>query len=437
MKAFAIAAAATLISCGEADSAPQPDPSWITDVQSRAHTLASIDIETADDADLAFLEENLGGRRIVELGENTHGAAQYSQAKTRLIRYLHEQLGYDVLVWESSILGTYLVDQDLDARTTQEATTDALVAPWHTDDVVELFAYLKSTRATARPLRLAGMDLGFSSTFEEEHRPELFRELVANIDATYADEVLALDREVATKLKGVWRTVFQSEEVAAWEVNNAARLASAYRKLAAFLEQHEKELVTASPVQPALPVIACQTALGAATWFESLLPGAVFRDLHDAFMADSFQLIADSVFPEGKMMIWAHDSHLFKAGTRSSGGSHTGYRDAGQIIAERYGKDVYMVSLLMNHGRAADGLRKVYSVSPGAAWSIEGLMRAHGASVAFLDLASATPAPERAWMDQEFVFRDFGLEDVHAVPREQMDGVLFFESVDPPTYFDP
>jgi erythromycin esterase len=160
MKPFAIAAAATLISCGEANSAPQADPSWITDVQSRAHTLGSIDIETADDTDLAFLKEYLGARRIVELGENTHGAAQYSRAKTRLIKYLHDQLGYDVLVWESSIFGTYLVDQDFDARTAQQAATDALVATWHTDDVVELFAYLKSTRTTARPLRLAGMDLG-------------------------------------------------------------------------------------------------------------------------------------------------------------------------------------------------------------------------------------------------------------------------------------
>jgi erythromycin esterase len=136
-------------------------------------------------------------------------------------------------------------------------------------------------------------------------------------------------------------------------------------------------------------------------------------------------------------MVWAHDSHLFKAGTRSTAGSHTGYRNAGQIIAERYGAQVAMVSLLMNRGRAADGLREIYSVSSAPAWSIEGLLHASGADVAFLDLAGAHPAPERAWIDQEFVFRDFGLEEVHAVPREQMDGVLFFESIDPPTFVDP
>ena len=136
-------------------------------------------------------------------------------------------------------------------------------------------------------------------------------------------------------------------------------------------------------------------------------------------------------------MVWAHDSHLFKAGTRSAGATPTGYRNAGQIITERYGAQNYVVSLLMNRGRAADGLRKIYSVSSAPAWSIEGLLHARGADVAFLDLAGAQPAPERAWMDQEFVFRDFGLDDILAVPRQQMDGVLFFESVDPPTFVDP
>lgn len=335
------------------------------------------------------------------------------------------------------MLATYRVDQDLDTRTAQQATLDALVATWHTQDVVELFAYLKSTHATSRPLHLAGMDVSFASTYEEEHRPELLRGLVAKIDASYADQVFALDSEVASQLKGVWRTVFQSEEVAAWETSNAARLASGYQELAAFLAKHEEALVAANPTEPALPLVARQAALGTAAWFESFLPGASFRELHDAFMASSVQVVADKIFPDRKLMVWAHDSHLFKAGTRSTGATHTGYRNAGQIIADRYGAQVYMVSLLMNRGRAADGLRKIYSVSPAARWSIEGLLHAKGADAAFLDLAGAAPAPERAWMDQEFVFRDFGLEDVRAVPREQMDGVLFFESVDPPTFIDP
>ena len=432
------AALLLVVSCGDgADPSRQPDPAWIADVKARAQAVASIDATVAGDSDLVFLNEVFAGRRVVGLGENTHGAAQYSRAKTRLIKYLHEQLGYDVLVWESSAFASYLVDQELDRRTAREATMDALVAVWHTEDVVELFEYLKSTRATARPLHLAGMDVSFASTYEEERRPGLLRDLVAEIDPAYADQVFAMDSELASKLKGIWRAVYQTEEVAAWEISNAARLVAAYQTLAAFLARHEGALAAAYPDRPALPTIARLAALGTAAWFESFLPGRSFRDLRDAFMAGSFQVFADTVYPESKLMIWAHDSHLFKAGIRSTGASHTGYRNAGQIIAERYGAEVAMVSLLMNRGHAADGLRKIYSVSPAARWSIEGLLHANGAPVAFLDLAGAQPAPERAWIDQEFVFRDFGLEDVFAVPREQMDAVLFFESVEPPTFVDP
>jgi hypothetical protein len=40
-------------------------------------------------------------------------------------------------------------------------------------------------------------------------------------------------------------------------------------------------------------------------------------------------------------------------------------------------------------------------------------------------------------VDQPFVLRDFGLQEIDAVPREQLDGVLWFEAIDPPVFIDP
>jgi erythromycin esterase-like protein len=295
--------AAALVACGCGDSPRHPDPAWITDVQSRAHPLASIDVSATDDTDLAFLTDVLEGRRIVELGENTHGAAQYSRAKTRIVKYLHEQLGFDVLVWETSILAAHLVDQELDGLTPEQATVNALLSIWHTEDVVELLAYAKSTRTTGHPLHLAGMDLMFSSADEAARRPRLLHGLIAPIDPGYADEILAMDTEFAARLANVWRTVFQSAETAQWEQANAAKLTTAYRDLADFIGAHQAAMETASPGDPQLPRILRQSALGTSAWFASFSPGQEYRVLRDAFMAEAFALVEGQLFPARKILV--------------------------------------------------------------------------------------------------------------------------------------
>jgi hypothetical protein len=53
--------------------------------------------------DLAPLIERIGRARIVLLGEQTHADGATFLAKTRIIRFLHERMGFGVLAWEASL----------------------------------------------------------------------------------------------------------------------------------------------------------------------------------------------------------------------------------------------------------------------------------------------------------------------------------------------
>ena len=68
---------------------------------------------TADDdfADLAPFGAAIGSARIVALDEQTHGGHEEFVLKTRLLRYLHERLGFDVLVLESGFFDVGRIEQ--------------------------------------------------------------------------------------------------------------------------------------------------------------------------------------------------------------------------------------------------------------------------------------------------------------------------------------
>src|SRR6185369_4170315 len=93
--AFVLFLAVTL-SAQDADRRVQ----WLADHAVRLRSIAPDDV---DFKDLEPLRATLKSVRVVLLGEQSHGDGNTFLVKTRLIRFLHEQMGFDVLVFESGL----------------------------------------------------------------------------------------------------------------------------------------------------------------------------------------------------------------------------------------------------------------------------------------------------------------------------------------------
>jgi len=122
-----------------------------------AHPIPRLDVY--DRRDWEFLRDVVGDRRIVMLGESNHCVEEYSQAKFNMIRYLHEELGFNVLAFESYMLPAHLADLDLAAGGSAESATASIYSMWNTATVTRLFSYIKATKSSETPMHIAGIDM--------------------------------------------------------------------------------------------------------------------------------------------------------------------------------------------------------------------------------------------------------------------------------------
>ena len=143
--------------------------------------------DTVNYKDLSFLRQVLKDKRIVFLGENAHGVSEFTTMKARLIRYLHEELGFDVLAFESNLADAYaanLLIKDSDVLTSIHNSISLL---WHVEEIVPLFNYIKKTHSTTNPINVAGVDLNLcNASYSFAH---LLYNLIFPLNQSYAKEV--------------------------------------------------------------------------------------------------------------------------------------------------------------------------------------------------------------------------------------------------------
>ncbi len=400
---------------------------WTAYAQSQAQPLKSIDPDNTDFSDLNFLAPILQDHRIVALGESGHGVAEFSEAKVRLVKYLHEQLGYDVLAFESSMLSCYQGNESMGELNPADVMRNSIFSVWSTTDVVKLFAYIQSTERTAHPLTLAGFDVQLGTQSEVVSRPDIFRDVVGVVDRGYAQQVFEMDTAFA-----------QNFSRKRYILANASELRPKYQALATFLDVHMAELQEAYPDRPLFPMVVRQAAWGMTAYLDQLYASAtghesVANNVRDAAMAINFSVLADRMYSGKKIMVWAHNAHVQRDRAAVSG-DKLHWTNMGRWLAEHYGSSLYSIGLFMYQGTATHNDRRVYTIAQAPARSVEGLAHSTGASYVFFDLAHAPASEGAAWTSQPFAARDWGNVTLTLIPRDQYDGVLVIDSVHPPQY---
>lgn len=125
-----------------------------------AQTNFSSTIEFTSDLEkfenLSGLQKSLEGVEIIALGENTHGLGEVFKVKTQLVKYLHQELGFDLVLFESGYGDAALAWEQLDSLSAREFTnTFSSNFYYNSEEIENLINYIKTQNGR---LKIQGFD---------------------------------------------------------------------------------------------------------------------------------------------------------------------------------------------------------------------------------------------------------------------------------------
>jgi erythromycin esterase-like protein len=269
-------------------------------VQQNQIAISTISPDSCNYEDLKSIGNAIGNSMLVMLGEQDHGDAPTFLAKTRLIKYLHEQKGFNVLAFESDFFG---LNDGWDHLPKQKALTDSFLKRnifplWSECNACQelLYNYIPDSYLKGNPLIISGFDnqifLGYSSKYVYSKLDSVLRAVKAPItsEPNYATELLPLIKD--------W-----------YKYSNDS---SKYNSVLFYLSSIKKQL-TNSLGENSIWIILADNLLQNNLWYKYEKTDKMkAAQLRDSIMANNLRWLFEVKFKNEKVIVWAANSHINK-----------------------------------------------------------------------------------------------------------------------------
>lgn len=388
---------------------------WIAPA-ARAQEVQAV-VQAIEPFDVTAVARAIGDRRIVLLGENGHGVAEFSAAKVALVRHLHEHLGFGIVAFESGFHECREADRRLTEQPVRASFRDCLLYQLEHREVEALIQYARDRRGSARPLAIAGIDLQLQG-FATRSRPPFFREALRGTAPGLADTVARLDSILIEK------ALIDRDTVRQW-IRDYGRMAVVLYDSAGTLTGGD----TSWSFRTAAALMRRELHRAAALAFGLEPPSDVYA-ARDEWMARTIGHLAGAAAGGTNVVVWLHNDHARYGAWRAG---PLRIRAAGQYVREAFPGDVFSLGFLMGGGTFADNSRRPRRVPATPAGSIEETFRQAGYPVAFLSLEEPLDPRVRVWAGAEHpYFRGDAVRRMR--PGYEFDALVYFDSVSVATY---
>jgi protein-L-isoaspartate(D-aspartate) O-methyltransferase len=328
--------------------------------------------ETPETADLSGLVERIGNRRVVLIGEASHGTSDFYRMRAHITRRLIEEKGFSIVALEAdwpdaAHIDTYVRHREVPAGE-WEAFARFPAWMWRNEETRDFADWLRARnrdRTSREQAGIYGLDLY-----------SLFASTRAILD--YLDDVDADLARLARDRYGCL-SPFEADPVG----YARATRAGAYRdceeevtRMLADLMRKRAYMVGEGDGYRFLD--AAQNAAlvaNAERYYRTMYYGSRMSwNLRDGHMFETLLNVLDFHGPDAKAVVWAHNSHIGDA--RATEMAQRGERNLGEMCARGFGTESYRIGMGTHEGTVAaasdwGGAMEVMEVRPSHAQSYE------------------------------------------------------------------
>lgn len=365
--------------------------------------------------------------------ESDHGNGADFKAKTRLIKFLHREMGFDVLALESGIFGTPVAWRALSGQAEpRDAFLQGVFPVWGLSEQIQpLIRYLAAAKQTDHPLELTGFDCQFREPAARDSLVPSLREFLSRsgINSALSDTNSRQTHILEWAVEG---RIPPDSELKPQPAEKAVFIQS----LQSTAEAVERSINTRESQfwAQVLRSVSAQIS-NYYYWNEPETDQSDIEAMRDHQMGDNIVWLANKYYQGSKIIVWAHTGHTMRNPQHTVVNQLQEYH-MGQHVWEVLGSESFVIGMTSYTGMSAcitcrggmEGQVQNIIEDQDPSFEFEELMNAASYKFGFVNLRKAREKDQ--WLGGTFAARPL-LQTFVAPWSEMLDALFFIQTQEP------
>ena len=306
-----------------------------------AQTKFSSTIEFTSDLEkfenLSGLKESLKDVEIIAIGENTHGLGEIFSAKTELVKFLHRELGFDLILFESGFGDGALAWEKIDSLSTKEYTgIFSSNFYYNSEEIENLVSYVKLQNGK---LRIQGFDCQPQQNYLIKRMSEIVRPL---------DSILSSSVPVAMRSFNNLYQYENDKDTLSFN-NQRERFIEFLNRYDVFLDKNRNSLLRSGTTQNEINALKRTNKIFIKTYSKinigEIMSWPIADNIRDKSLFEIVKSFKESN-PTSKIIIWAQNSHI-----ENKTKPNYNVNWMGHSLKKAFGKKYYSIGTVVYSGR--------------------------------------------------------------------------------------
>ncbi len=385
-------------------------------------------------------KKNLEGVEIVALGETMHEDGLTFKYKTKLVEFLHKELGFNVLAFEFGFYGNWLTNKKLKQGVDVKKATQ--FSGWAKSKYAfPVYQYMSQSHGSSKPLIYAG--------FDGEKLPDgipnvkiLINEITNLVDHSLEQTDRLILDSLVHAIYGRLRNPFVDKLT----YKSRKKAKSILNELIVKVNQGKKQIE--STLGNGTFMMYKLTLQSILMDVETTFAGTFWNSIRDKNMAQRVSWLKDSLYAGEKIILWGASSHFarnmlaIERDMESKNYDFYPYYQMGDWLYNQYSNAYYSLAFTCASGKIGTiypekhkykKYEQLRDISQPHFNSFENIAYQSGQPTLFCDLRKAE---ENSWLSSSFIAYPFGYNQDYAPWNKILDGLFFIREMKPDAWRD-